>query len=511
MMKLPAFITFLPRTISSLTRNYAIVRKDAIAEVIKVTEALMSMSSGDDWTSASEVSLSGDRRWKLAKQNTLSAWAADPAVARAVSIYARWCLAGGVRITKYNERAWAAATIKRLFPNGLFQFVMDYVFHYFVYGELYFRPIFNSLGIIDRFEFISPIEVLDVRQDAATRIIYFTRRWADEQVSIANDGETLDRTPTYNQRAYSSEEICIIKWNSTDNRGMPFLYPIIVWAAMYAEWLKDRAVANNMRSFAYLKHKINQPPGTAKVKADQLSSQMMRTGSYVAGRSDQFGYGIKKQKMPKGGILTYGMDEDWDALNFQVGGDDAAPDGHAIRQQICALTGIPEALLFTDDTAKLDISDARVESFSRDIEFVRSMLNFHLDGILAHCRRRELLMQGRITTRTISTQAGLQFKPAAVGERRFYTDDAVKAFSSGQISRRTAMEMNPNVIDPDIEEARIREERNDGITEEFLDRVAAIKSNRDDEDTDLKNKQKEKMSGKRKQEYDQTKKTGAEE
>ena len=510
MMKLPVSIPSL-RGIASLIKNYTIVRKDAIQEVIKVTEALMSMSSGDNWISASEASLSGDIRWKRAKLNTLSAWAADPAIARAVSIYARWCLAGGVRATVYKERAWSSATIKRLFPNGLFQFVMDYVFHYFVYGELYFYPIFNSLGIIDRFELISPIEVLDVRQDAATQILYFTRRWTDEAVSISGNGKTLDILPSHSQQVYSSNEVCIIKWNSTDNRGMPFLYPIIVWAAMYAEWLKDRAVANNMRSFAYLKHKINQPAGTAKVKADQFASQMMRTSSYVAGRSDQFGYGVKKQKMPKGGILTYGMDEDWDALNFQVGGDDAAPDGHAIRQQICALTGIPEALLFTDDSSRLDISDARVESFSRDIEFVRSMLNFHLDGILAHCRRYELLMQNRMSTRMISTQAGLQFKPAAVGERRFYTDDAVKAMSSGQISRRTAMEMNPNVIDPEIEEARIREERNDGVTEEFLDRIAPITSNRDDEDEDMKNKQKETTSGKRKQEYSQTKKTGAEE
>lgn len=510
MMKFPISRTSLRRMTSFLT-NYAVVRKDAIAEAIRLNEALMSTSSGDHWISASEVSLSGDARWNRAKKNTLSAWAADPAIARAVTIYARWCLAGGVRVTKSQERAWAAATLKRLFPDGLFQFVMDYVFHYFVYGELYFKPTFNLLGTIDSFELIPPIEVLDVRQNAATKILYFTRNWSDESVSISNDGETLDIHPSYNRKAYSSDEVCVIKWNSTDNRGMPFLYPVIVWAAMYAEWLKDRAVANNMRSFAYLKRKINQNAGTAKVKADQFSSEMMTRGSYTAGRSDQFGYGLKKQKMPKGGILTCSMDEDWEALNFQVGGDDAAPDGKAIRQQICALTGIPEALLFTADTSRLDISDARVESFSRDIEFVRSMLNFHLEGILAHCRRLELLMQGRVSVRTISTQVGLQFKPAAVGERRFFTDDAVKAMSSGQMSRRTAMEMNPNVLDPDVEEERIREEHTDDMTQEFLDRVAAIKSNRDDEDGDLKNKQKETVSGKRKQENSQTKKTGAEE
>lgn len=497
------------RTISAI-RDYRLIHRDAIESVVQLSESLIAISSGNNWVSASETSVSGDYRWKRAKQNTLSAWAADPATRRAVEIYARWALAGGVRIMKDKNHGWSAATVRRLFPNGLFQFVTDYMFHFFVYGELFFYPIFNDLGIIDRYELISPLEVLDVKQNTINKKIYFTRRWREEQVSISSNGQTLDIGSESKQRAYSSDEVCIIKWNSTDNRGLPFLYPIVVWAAMYSEWLKDRAVANNMRSFAYLKRKINQHSGTALKKANEYQSQLMRGTNYVAGRADQHGFGLTRQKMPKGGILICDMNEDWEPINFKIQGDDAAPDGHAIRQQICALTGIPEALLFTDDSAKLDISDARVESFSRDIEYVRSMLNFHLDGILKHCRELETRTSIQVT-RSISTTVRLQWKPAAVGERRFYTEDAVKGFGSGQISRRTAMEMNPNVSDPDLEEERIREEQNDGITPDFLDRVAAIKSSsRDDEDSDMKAKEKEAAAGKRKQEYSQSKKTGEE-
>jgi hypothetical protein len=508
MMKFLTPIKSLIQTASSI-REFRLVTRQSLEDAVNIIESLQSSSSGGQWVSAAEASVSGDARWRRSKQNTLSAWAADPAIARAVQIYARWCLAGGVRVAKHKERGWSAGTMNRLFPNGLFQFITDYIFHYFVYGELFFAPKFNEMGVIDSFELFSPLDVLDIRQDTYDQKIYFTRRWIAERVGISADNMTLDSRKESMQRAYSSDDVCVIKWNSTDNRGMPFLFPVIVWAAMYAEWLKDRAVTNNMRSFAYLKRKINQHGGVAKKKSDQFSSQLMKASSYVAGRSDQYGYGLRRQKMPKGGILTCSMDEDWEALNFPIQGDDASPDGHAMRQQICALTGIPEALLFTDDRAKLDISDARVESFSRDIEFVRSMLNFHLDGILEHCRDLELRTSER-TGRSVSTSANLQFKPAAVGERRFYTEDAIIAMKSGQMSRRTAMEMNPNVTDPDVEEARIRDERKDGITEEFLDRIAPITSDREDEDNDLKNKQKESASGKRKQEHSQSKKTGEE-
>lgn len=503
--------TSLIRHLSSIS-DYRLVKTGAIEEVIKVAESFMALSSGGNWTSAAEASVSGDYRWLRMKQNTLAAWAADPAIARAVDLYARWCLAGGVRVMRSKDQGWAASTLKRLFPNGLFQFVTDYIFHYFVYGEMFFYPRFNYIGVIDRYELMSPLDVLDVRQDTATGRIYFTRRWKNESVSISADGQTLDVYSTPMQRAYSSDEVCVIKWNSTDNRGIPFLYPVIVWAALYAEWLKDRAVANNMRSFAYLKRIIKQPSGTAIKKANQLSSQLMRNANYSAGRSDQYGFGVTRQKMPKGGILQCDMNEDWEAMNFQIQGDDAAPDGHALRQQICALTGIPEALLFTDDKSKLDIADARVESFSRDVEYIRSMLNFSLDGILSHCRGLEVRERGATTirSRSVGTSVRLQWKPAAVGERRFYTEDAVKGFAAGQISRRTAMEQNPNVFDPELEEQRIREEQKDGLTPQFLDRAAPITSNRDDEDKDLKKKQKDGAAGTRKQEYSQSKKTGEE-
>jgi len=491
------------RGVSSIN-PFRILRKQDISEMLAKIESLeesLSSASIGHWVTAAELNLSGDGRWKKIREQAMAGWAADGVVKRIHDKYIEWALAGGVRYSTNSDAGWVDATIKRLWPDGFFQFFTDYLFYFTIMGELYFLPKFNGIRQLVGYELISPLEVLNVYKDAATGKIFFNRMWQETNVVKSSGGETLDVTFNNKRQAYSSDEVFIIKWNSSANRGLPFVHPIVHWVMVYNEWLKDRAITNRMRSYAFLKRKLNAHAGVAKVKADQFASQQMKTTSYVPGRSDQYGFGYKVEKMPTGGILTEDADTEWDTISFNIQGDDASPDGHAFRQQVCALTGIPEALLFNDDKSKLDAADSRVESLVRKIEYYREMFTGHINAILQHCRNVELVQSNRLEVslagRRVNTRVHLHFKPAAVGERRFVTEDLNKAMVGGQISRRTAMEISPFVTDPEVEEERIKAEYGDEMNTEFLDRLGTAKSNRDDEDTDNKKKSKDEDAGTR--------------
>jgi len=489
---------------ASSINPFALVRKQEMAEMLvhieQLEESLSSHSVGH-WVTAAELNLSGDSRWKKIREQAMAGWAADGVVKRICDHYTEWGLAGGIRHSTNSSAGWAEATIKRLWPEGLFQFYTDYMFYFCIMGELYFLPKFDGIRQLIGYELISPLEVINVYEDAASGKIFFDRQWQETNVSKSNRDGTLDVTLNNKRQAYSSDEVFIIKWNSTANRGLPFVQPIIHWTMIYNEWLKDRAITNRMRSFAFLKRTLKSHPGVAKLKADSFSSQLMKSDSYVPGRNDQYGYGYKAEKMPTGGILTEDEGTEWDTITFPIQGDDASPDGHAFRQQVCALTGIPEALLFSDDKSKLDAADSRVESLVRKIEYYREMFTNHINAILHHCRNVELVRSKNIKValagRRVNTRVHLHFKPAAVGERRFVTEDLNKAMIGGQISRQTAMEVSPFVTDPDIEEERIKSEYGNEMNTEFLDRIGTAKSNRDDEDTDNKKKSKDEDAGTR--------------
>ena len=502
----------------STINPYAVVRKTDLVETLNLVgdlaESLRSVSAGR-WITAADVDDTTNIRWKMMKQQAMAAYVADTIVKRIIDVYTEWCLAGGIKYSVNADAGWAAATIRRLWPNGFFDFFGEVIFYWGVFGEFYFRPNISPYGTLHRFELISPLEIIDMRQDTIDKTVYFKRIWQD--ISISTDGTEMLMQYINSQKVYTSNECLVIKWNSPGNRGIPFVHPIIAWILMYNEWLKDRAVTNRMRSFAYLKRKITKPSGTVKSIADKLSSQLMKSDRYQPGRHDQWGYGYKKEKMPIGGILTCDAYTDWEALNFQVQGDDAAPDGHAFRQQVCALSGIPEGLLFNQADARLDTADSRVESFSRKIEYLRTMFSQIVNDILDHCRKVELVMNGanpvvREAGRRISTKVNFSFKPSAVGERRFYAEDATKSMVAGILSRQTAMEMSPFSGDAEVEEGRIRKESNDEMTQGFLDRISKSKmqDNRDDENTDLRTKEKDGDAGVRGQEYDNKKKTGKE-
>ena len=516
MAKFLAQVLSLPQTVSRAINPYALVRKDAIKEAVRhigdLQEALRSSSAGQ-WITAADVDDTGDNRWRRMQQQAMAAYVADTVVKRVIDIYGEWCLGGGIRYNVGSDAGWAVATVKRLWPNGFFDFFGKVLFYWGIFGEFYFQPKFSWLGL-SGYELISPLEVVDMRQDTFTDLVYFQRQW-NEYLIDDSSGEMLTTTIN-NRRVYNSNECLVIKWNSPSNRGIPFVHPIIAWILMYNEWLKDRALANRMRSFAYLIRKILKPSGTSKVIADQFASQLMKTTNYQPGRVDQYGYGYRQQKMPTGGILTCDAYTEWEALNFTVGGDDASPDGHAFRQQVCALSGVPEALLFGGEKAKLDTSDSRIESFTKKIEYLRTMFTEVVNDILAHCRQVELVNSGNAVVqsagRRVSSKITFSFKPASAGERRFFADDATKSMAAGFMSRQTAIEMSPFNTDPEMEEERIRKESKQELTQSFLDRIAASKlqDNRDDENADLKKKQKDGQVGIRKQEFSNKKATGDE-
>lgn len=513
MAKSLAQTLFSPLTALIQTNPYALVRKSDMAKVLEdnnnLQESLYSASAGQ-WITAAEVDDTADSRWRRIQQQAMAAYVADSVIKRIIDIYVEWCLAGGIRYSVSSDAGWASATIKRLWPNGFFDFFGQILFYWGIFGEFYFKPNLSIFGL-DTYDLISPLEVVDMRQDTISKLVYFQRQWNEYQID-GSTGEMLIDISTH-RRVYNSNECMVVKWNSPGNRGIPFVHPTIAWILMYNEWLKDRALANKMRSFAYLIKKITKPSGSAKVIADQFQSQLMKTTSYQSGSHTQYGYGYRKEKMPTGGILTCDAYTDWEALNFQIQGDDASPDGHAFRQQTCALTGIPESLLFGSEDARLDTSDSRIESFTKKIEYLRTTFGQLVNDILVHCRQVELIQNQsyavRAAGRRVSTRVSFSFKPANAGERRFFADDATKSMAGGFLSRKSALEMSPFVGDPELEEKRIKEEANDDLTQSFLDRVAPD-SNRDDENADLLKKQKDAAGGVRGQEYSQKKKTGAE-
>lgn len=515
MTRLQGLMTSLRRVAS--INPFTIVRKSEYEGLyLAMSQMQESLSSigGDGWFTAAETNVSGDARWKRLKEQAMAAHSADSVVTRILEIYEEHCLAGGIRYSTDSDAGWVTATLRRLFPRGLFQFFGEYLFMWGIMGELYFLPQLDAYRRVIGYKLISPLEVIEVHEDVLDDVLYFRRQWQDERVSRDASQEVIEYETRQRARVYNSNEVVIIKWNSAGHRGIPFVSPLLPWVLIYNEWLKDRAIANRIRGFAYLKRTIKKHGGSAKAIADQFSSQLMKSASYQPMSHTQFGYGYKAEKMPTGGIVTCDDYTDYEPLQFNIQGDDASPDGHAFRQQICARSGIPEALLFTDDKSKLDTASATVESFVRKIEYIRDMFHHHLNSILNHCRRIELLdsenISVRLAGRRVSTDIKLHFKPAAVGERRFVTEDLNKAMSGGQISRQTAREIGPFSADPEEEERRIRAESKDELNTEFLDRIAPMKDNREDEDTDFKKKQKDSDAGIRDKERDQKGKTGAE-
>jgi len=458
-----------------------------------------------------KISDSTSHKWSRIKENALAGWIADTVIKRVADIFTEWCLAGDIRYSSKADAGWVAATVRRLFPDGFFNFFVEYIFHWAILGEFYFLPKFDGIGRLTSYELVSPLEVTQVEHDDDSSV-YARREWIGQRITVEDDNININANS--NRRVYSNREMVMIKWNSSADRGLPFVHQLVAWIMVYNEWLKDRAITNRMRSFAFLKRTIDAHSGVAKTKADQFSSDLMHDESYKPGRHDQYGYGYKKEKMPTGGILTCDANENWEPITFPIQGDDASPDGHAFRQQCCNLTGIPEALLYGGEGAKLDTADSRVESFVRKIEFIRTMFVKDVNAILDHCRKVELVYSDNISVsnagRRVDTRLNFHFKPAAVGERRFVTEDLNKSMIAGTVSRYTAMQISPFVSDPDEEEKRIQSESGSELGKGFLDRISTGQSNRDDEDADIKKKQKDAAVGTRGKERD-TRNTSGEE
>jgi hypothetical protein len=442
-----------------------------------------------------------------------SAWATGGVIKRIADLYEEHGFAGGIRYSTGSNAGWTEQTIKRLFPNGFERFFAQYVMHFVVYGEMYILPTFDIFNRPVGIKTIHPIEVLQVEYDEYEDKLYLLRQWISKRVQSQSD--TIVYESFNNRQVYDSDSVFCVKWNSVYERGHPFVYPILAWDTVYSEWLKDRAVANRVRGFAYLIKKILKHGGAAASIADQFESKLMTNVGYTPGSHTNYGYGYKTQKMPHAGILQCDEFVEWDVLQFKIDGDGASPDGEKFRQQICTLTGIPETLLFLSSGARADTADANIESMVKKIEGIRKMFELDLNALLQHIRRIELDSSAdfgtRIAGRKVNTVTNLKWKPGYPGERRFLTKDLNEAVIGGHISIQTAQDITPFCEDPEEERKRIAEESKDPHYQDVIARLAKKGGNdKDDENTDMLKKQKDGDAGVRHQEYETSKKSGEE-
>lgn len=114
-------------------------------------------------------------------------------------------------------------------------------------------------------------------------------------------------------------------------RGRPELYPVLPWLRAYKEWLENRARQNHWR---------NALLWWVKVKAANAN-----VIAQVAAR-------YRKPPTP-GSIAVTSENEEWSALQNNVGAGDAAEDGRQIKLMAAVGMGLPEYFLGDGENANL--------------------------------------------------------------------------------------------------------------------------------------------------------------
>lgn len=112
-------------------------------------------------------------------------------------------------------------------------------------------------------------------------------------------------------------------------RGVSDLWPVAKWLTRYSAFLEDRVRVQRYKA-SFLWHcKITNPqPGELEAKRAQYT-----------------------RTPPSGSILVTDANEEWDAVNPQIGAFEAEADGHQLRLYIASGAGIPLHFLSEGESA----------------------------------------------------------------------------------------------------------------------------------------------------------------
>lgn len=147
-----------------------------------------------------------------------------------------------------------------------------------------------------------------------------------------SEGDWRSGTVTKIEDVKASEILHVaINRHGYELRGRPELYPVLPWLRAYKEWLENRARQNHWR---------NALLWWVKVKA--ANSAVI---AQVAAR-------YRRPPTP-GSIAVTSENEEWNALQNNVGAGDAAEDGRQIKLMAAVGMGLPEYFLGDGENANL--------------------------------------------------------------------------------------------------------------------------------------------------------------
>ncbi|HET7767542.1 MAG TPA: hypothetical protein VFN74_02135 [Chloroflexota bacterium] len=147
-------------------------------------------------------------------------------------------------------------------------------------------------------------------------------------------------------------------------RGRSDLAPVLPWLRRYTEWVDDRVVQNNLKT-AFVWDVTLKGAGRSEINA-------ARAASPTAPR--------------RGSVLFHSDTESWQAVRPQIGADDAAADGRAIRLMIATGSMLPEHYLGEGGNANrataAEMGLPAMKRFQRRQELFRAMLARIIDRVL---------------------------------------------------------------------------------------------------------------------------------
>jgi hypothetical protein len=287
--------------------------------------------------------------WRALLEEAYLAYCTNPLAYAIVEMGVNFILRGGVRLVAADPRVQTALDAFWDDPeNHMGTRVYSIATELSLYGEQFLRFFVDPLTGRTVIRQIDPLLVDEIETDPhdIERIL----RYRIRSPAFTRPGDE--------EHWIDAAEVEAFQINKVSNavRGRSDLAPLLPWLRRYKEWLTDRVRINRYKSaFLYDVTLLGATPATIQAKRAEYAAPP-----------------------EPGTVIFHNESEQWKAVQPQIGADDVAADGRALKLMIAAGAGIPEHYLgeggHVNRATAAEMGLPTMKRFQRRQEYFRELL-----------------------------------------------------------------------------------------------------------------------------------------
>ncbi len=288
-------------------------------------------------------------QWRALLEEAYLAYCTNPLAYAIIEMGVNFILGGGVRLVAADPRVQAALDAFWNDPdNRMGMRVYSIATELSLYGEQFLRFFTDPLTGRTVIRQIDPllVEEIETDPDDIEHLLRY-RILSPHAARPGDEGCWVD-----------AAEIEAFQINKVSNalRGRSDLAPLLPWLRRYKEWLTDRVHINRHKSaFLYDVTLLGATAATLQAKRAEYAAPP-----------------------EPGTVIFHNESEQWKAVQPQIGADDVAADGRALKLMIAAGAGIPEHYLgeggHVNRATAAEMGLPTMKRFQRRQEYFRALL-----------------------------------------------------------------------------------------------------------------------------------------